>query len=469
MADIIVQNAISKVEEAISAGASGINYKGVFGKSLLDKVKELIEANPTSGVYTVGGGSGGRYLCDLSNHCLMSLCNCNYVGSGTNCSCIYVANNVWTDGQILSSTGQIPTPADIRIKFVSLDELVEAVYDISTTVVEQDLYYAYLAARATYTSGTNTDIKQYWYGIGIPPGAGSPLSSTNKLKVCGTSWQYGEGATCTWTVPAGASRVKFQVWGAGGGTNPACCCGGMTFGGTGAYAEMVICATPGDQYTVCAGCSCCTYCCSNSPPSYGCMSGVTGNGICCLKADGSHCYNSVCEALQYLRVGSGAPGMPGGNCRRYQNPYCTTSGPCFCSYNEYCYDNSCATCGTVPILVDCCDFSTYCSCATTAAVVTDGVCNGGYRSMIGGGCFDTNNYGCHVRPPILDSDTGLVFGCSQGCHCAYFTSGTCCGGCNGRTWTYHPGHGGTYTHVMGGTTYHKGDTGRGGLVQISWS
>ena len=89
--------------------------------------------------------------------------------------------------------------------------------------------------------------------------------------------------------------------------------------------------------------------------------------------------------------------------------------------------------------------------------------------MIGGGCFDTNNYGCHVRPPILDSDTGLVFGCTQGCHCAYFTSGTCCGGCNGRNWTYHPGHGGTYTHVMGGTNQHKGDTGRGGMVQISWS
>ena len=65
MADIIVQNAIGKVEAAISAGASGIDYKGVFGKSLLDKVKELIEANETDGVYAVGGGASGRYLCDL--------------------------------------------------------------------------------------------------------------------------------------------------------------------------------------------------------------------------------------------------------------------------------------------------------------------------------------------------------------------------------------------------------------------
>lgn len=100
MADIIVQNAISKVEAAISAGASGIDYKGVFGISLLDKVKQLIEANETSGLYSIGGGSGGRFLCDLSNHCYMSLCQCNYSGSGQNCSCVYVVDNVWTDGQI---------------------------------------------------------------------------------------------------------------------------------------------------------------------------------------------------------------------------------------------------------------------------------------------------------------------------------------------------------------------------------
>ena len=54
MADIIVQNAIGKVTEAINSGASGINYSGVFGKSLIDKVKEVMEAYSTSGVYTVG-------------------------------------------------------------------------------------------------------------------------------------------------------------------------------------------------------------------------------------------------------------------------------------------------------------------------------------------------------------------------------------------------------------------------------
>ena len=73
MADIIVQNAIGKVTEAINSGASGINYNGVFGKSLLDKVKEVMEANSTSGVYSVGS-AGGRQLCDLSNHCYLSLC-----------------------------------------------------------------------------------------------------------------------------------------------------------------------------------------------------------------------------------------------------------------------------------------------------------------------------------------------------------------------------------------------------------
>ena len=469
MADIIVQNAIGKVTEAINSGASGINYSGVFGKSLLDKVKEVMEASSTSGVYTVGS-AGGRQLCDLSSHCFLSLCNCNYTGSGQNCSCIYVVTNVWTDGQILTTGGGAVTKADVRTALVAADDLISAVYDIGTTTVENDLYFAYLAARPYYASGSgssNTNVRQYWYGIGIPSGPGQPLSAANKLKVCGTQWKCGEGATCTWTVPAGASQAKFQVWGAGGGSNPACCCGGAVFGETGAYAEMVISVTPGDQYTVCAGCSCQRFCCSNTPPGSGCMSGVTGNGICCLKADGSHCYQISCLMLDWLRVSSGAPGMPGGNCRRYQNPYCTTSGPCFCSYGEYCFANSCGTCGTVPILTDCC-YTIYCNCATTAAVVSDGA-NNGYNGIIGGGCLDTNNYGWHTRPPILDSDTGSVFGCTQGCSCAYFSSNCCCGGCNGAGWNWHPGHGGAYTHTMGGNNTHRGDTGRGGMVQISWN
>ena len=119
-------------------------------------------------------------------------------------------------------------------------------------------------------------------------------------------------------------------------------------------------------------------------------------------------------------------------------------------------------------MVDCCNYINYCSCATTSAKVQDGIENG-FRGIGGGNCYDTNNYGWYIRPPHLNSDTGLHWGCQLGCACAYVTSNCCCGGCNGSGWNWHPGHGGTYTHTMGGNNNHKGDTGRAGMVQVSWS
>ena len=88
----------------------------------------------------------------MTSHCFLSLCNCNYTGSGQNCSCVYVVTNVWTDGQILSTGGGAVTKADVRTALVAADSLISAVYDIGTTTVENDLYFAYLAARPYYAS-----------------------------------------------------------------------------------------------------------------------------------------------------------------------------------------------------------------------------------------------------------------------------------------------------------------------------
>ena len=469
MADILVQNAIDKVASAVAGGAGKIDYRTVFnGLSMKQKVKEIIDANPGTGPYEVG--SGGAKLCDLTDHCYMSLCVCPYAGSGTACGSVYIGNgsNKWTDGTILGTGGSTPSVSDIRTAITNLDKTIEAVYDISNTVVQRDIYYAYLELRADYYAGNNTTLKQEWYGVDLPATPGQPLSSVNRTKVCGTYWKCGEGATCTWTVPVGASQAKFQAWGAGQGTNPACCCGGANFGFNGAYSEITIKVTPGDQYTICAGCACCRWCCSNDYPSYGCMSGVTGNGICCFKADGAYCEHQECHSQNWLRVNSSAPGMPGAACRRHQNPYCTTSGSCYCSYGGWCFSNSCSTCGVYPIMIDCCNYITYCSCATTACKVVDGVENG-FRGMGGGTCYDTNNYGWYTRPPHLDADTGLHFGCQVGCSCASVSSNCCCGGCNGTGWTWHPGFGGAYTHTMGGNNTHKGDVGKAGMVIVSWN
>jgi hypothetical protein len=56
----------------------------------------------------------------------------------------------------------------------------------------------------------------------------------------------------------------------------------------------------------------------------------------------------------------------------------------------------------------------------------------------------------------------------EGCFCMNFSSGTCCGGCTAKDWTYHPGHGGAFTHIQGGTNQWYGDAGKAGMIQVSW-
>jgi len=464
MADILVQNAVQEVANTIASSGSGINYVGILGKSLSARIGEIATANSTDGPYTVTGGGGGTPICTLSQWCCLSHCNCNYSGSGTSSTTIVNTNSGWRNGSVLPGGATAATITDIRNKIFALDTtaLIETIYDTDTTQVAKDIYVAYVSF---YADSLSADIKLNWYGIGGGGEIqGSRISNSNYIKVCGTgvTWKCGAGASCTWTVPAGASRAKFQVWGAGMGSNPACCCGGDASGHSGAFSELTIDVTPGDTYTVCAGCSCQRWCCSNTPPGEGCQSGVTGPGICCLKADGGHCYNANCGSHNAMRCCFGLSA-----CQRFQNPYCTTSGPCWCSYGEYCFDNSCSTCGVIPVYPACCDNnSCYCSCGCSDRNPVHGS-QQGHRGIHGGACLDTNNYGYHIRPPIIDSDTGKLF--CDGCYCMYFSSGTCCGGCNGTTWNHHPGHGGVFTHVMGGTNQHKGDTGKGGMVQISWT
>lgn len=467
MADILTQNAVKEVVDAINASGTGINYTDILGNSLKDFLDPLIQASSTDGPYTTTSSAATRPLCCLSAVCLISKCNCAYSGSGTSCTDAYIVNNIWRDGTALPGLGVQVTLDDLFTALIALDSsgILGQLYNFSTDKVKQDLFIAYKALQEQYTAASNTDVLANWYNIGVTfaETQGAPLSLTSRVKVCG-DWANGEGATCTWTVPAGATRAKFQVWGAGNGTNPGCCCGGSSFGESGGYAEMVIDVTPGDTYSVCAGCTCYRFCCSNTEPGYGCQSGVTGPGICCLKADGAYCAQNGCNDMNNARQCTGS----GANCARWQSIYCTDSGPCWCSNGEYCGDNSCATCGVIPVYPSCCTGTMYCTCACADRnpLHTN---TRGHFGIQGGGCSDTNIYGYHIRPPIIDADTGLEFPCNSGCYCQTFTSGSCCGGCLGHSWTTHPGMGGAGVHVMGGANQFKGDSGRGGMVQISWT
>ena len=478
MADILVQNAVESIKTAIEDGASGYNYTTILGDTLANIVKAAMITSATQGPYTVDASAASAYICDLSDSDKISKCTCNYFGSGTSCG-VTTPNidNVWMDGSVLKGSGGTITVQSIVDLIKAIDtsamKFLDTMYSLDTVLIKNDIYLAYLTVKSIFTTEANTNVLQNWYGIGQSANvAGAKISATNVLKVCGPSdtWCSGVGSSCTWTVPSGTSKVKFQVWGAGRGGNAACCCGGSPWSSTGAYSEMVIDAVPGEIYTVCAGCTCQKYGCSNDTPGCGCASGVTGPGICCLWADGAGCYTENCNNHNATRTQSGL----GAGCYRFQNIYCSQGGACWCNYGEYCYASSCDSCGMIAVIPNCC-YHIPISSACTDRNATDGT-QVVHMGIMGGGCFDTNNYGRHTAPPIIDADSGLNFArpgnpnAPSYCYCAYWDSGSCCGGCAaGLTWEMHPGQGGVHSHMMGGSTTHIFDTGRGGMVQISWT
>lgn len=261
------------------------------------------------------------------------------------------------------------------------------------------------------------------------------------------------GQCCLWTVPGGTTSVQFQIWGAGAGTANGICCAGTPFGQTGAYATVIIDAVPGCQYTLCAGCAYCCYAyCHAANFTQGCQSYVNGYGLTGVCAQGGtsyiSCRMSVLHSNGYTQ------------CRWRGEGSVATSGPCLCCNGSwYCFDNSCATCGIIPFSAD--PERTYRGTATGSTVY-------GLPSVAGGGCLDTNNYGYHTHPPVISPCHTVQ---PNSCCCQSFTSGSCCGGCRCQACTgvlAYPGAGGFGTHMMGNAMEWSGDTGRGGMVRVTW-
>lgn len=258
------------------------------------------------------------------------------------------------------------------------------------------------------------------------------------------------GNCCLWTVPAGATKVRFQLWGAGAGSGAGLCCGGAPQGANGAYATVIMDAVPGCQYTLCAGCAhsfqhYCTQCCDVS----GCQSFVTGYGLTNFCADGG--CSSIVRQMTMLQ---------GSECCRYQGKGMTTSGACICAGTigtYFCYSNSCASCAPITRVADT-DKKGY-GTALTGTVYH-------IPSMYHADCFNTDFYGCYCTTPLITPAGGLSCVC-----CFGYSSGTCCGAsrCGACTGGFcSPGLGGVFTHVMGGSTELYGDWGRTGMVKVSW-
>jgi len=264
-------------------------------------------------------------------------------------------------------------------------------------------------------------------------------------------------ASCTWTVPSGASKVQFQIWGAGATGGATQCCGGAPFGQNGSFASVIINACPGCQYTLCAGCA---YCCWAQPGESGGSSGqpsyVTGAGLTNFCAMGG-CSSLFCHM--------GALHNNSYSCCRFHgndNPQCQ-SGGCICATNRWwCADNSCASCGLMEYV---CGKSKYYGSVTAEFGGAEVL---GLPGVYSRACWDTNIYGYYQAAPMIGIDHTKRTG--SDC-CMTWTSGECCGGCkcNGANSIFcWPGQGHFGVHTMSENTCYYGDSGRGGMVRVSW-
>jgi hypothetical protein len=291
-------------------------------------------------------------------------------------------------------------------------------------------------------------VPQQGYASGYWSQIPSLTGASQGFKVCDTASQFNCGFCCQWTVPAGITRARFQLWGAGGSSGPApCCCGDAPFGSTGAYASVIIPVTAGNTYTICSGCA---YCCFGSSTSGGqrlpgCPSWVTGTGL-----------NNFCA--------NGGPGGLGVWMSQSGN-----SSPCYLgSFN--CTGHSICNQGGNTCVPSACSSGLYLLCYTpgasyfgTTTSVTSPSIVYGIRGMWPAMCWESNNYGYQCHPPIYGFES------SSQCNPSY-SSGTCCGyNCRAAAGYLNvPGAGGFYSHAMGGNTSLCGDMGRMGMVCVTY-
>jgi len=288
---------------------------------------------------------------------------------------------------------------------------------------------------------------ELWGLIPTQPEAGGNFDSG--FKVCDTSGYYRCGSSCTWTVPAGVTCARFQIWGSGAGTGSSCCCGWTHIGPSGAYASVIIPVTEGDTYTLCGGCAYCCYGTRGQVTVQGCPSYVTGTGLTNFCAEG------------------GKAGM-------------------FCEMKVRC-----------SMALICCNYCIYsagsaCICTTGTDVCIEGN-QGGYTcsnsagavnirkscAMYYGSAASGTVYGIQGAYHLTSEGNGAVlcvrhapvygFPNDSCCHCCIATSGraglerSACAG-----YMQIPSAGGWAAFTCAGCATHCGDAGRMGMVCVSW-
>lgn len=293
-------------------------------------------------------------------------------------------------------------------------------------------------------------------------------SVTCGFLICDAAGNFRCGSSCTWTVPAEAKFIRFQLWGAGAGTYGSMCCGSSMPGGSGAYASAIIPAVTGCQYTLCAGCArCCfNYCSLGSPGNQdGCASYVTGFGLNNFCADGgdSNAYNMM------MRYGDCQAGIAG---------YCILTPPlitcsivsrlspygyCMCSSGNLCWGNTCMGSGI------------YLPCVTSCKRHYGNVTNAsrschyvvGMPGLFGCVCMSSSTY------TALYFGAPPVFGCCLAGTQTFTVGGNCCtssvsGSLMALSCIAGFGSGGHPSAACAGT-FSCGSVGTMGAVCVQWT
>ena len=302
-------------------------------------------------------------------------------------------------------------------------------------------------AQAPWNTGNWVGISNAPAGTNIAPGAPNSLCVRD-----GTNWRC--GVSCAWTVPTGATNARFQIWGAGAASGSGCCCGGSPFGGSGAYASIIIPVTVGDSYTLCAACAACCYC-TRPSNNQGCASFVLGPRLCNFCAEGG-CHGLVCW------YGCINPGRSGDGARISTNCYAGACGPSICNGGGDFCSYSCLNMGTAPITFTASP-STFFGCATNGTPAQG--LNGMWPCF---GCTNTTFAWGSTHPPIYGFES--VSQCTN-CAAGYGT-GAAGGQAQFRADTVNfmrfPGAGGAMSSPCSGCNAPNSDSGRFGMVCVTW-
>lgn len=314
-----------------------------------------------------------------------------------------------------------------------------------------------------------------------------PLSDNSNIICVYDSTYFSLGGSCTWTVPSGVVKARFEIWGPGGTSGAGLCCGGSPWGASGSFMAFTIPVTAGCQYVLCAACanqSMQPYCCGCLNYAQCCYNGnfkasyVSGYGLCNICAPGgcTDFVQNMCARL--CRIGYSVQGGQASaptptrfvnECYYKQSP--NGCGLSICNCYTLCQPGSQPTYAMTPVA----DWNLWpCGCITVGLCQYHPI----YRipSIHNGATLDTNNYGgyhfmptypkCGWKLPLscTNGGCGNFFGVSSGTCCPYNSYSTCCCCMN------IPGLGGGYTHVMSGSTGVYGDSsGRNGFVKVIYS